>query len=224
MGHIIFSIDNFYASAGLGQTKSISSSQNNILQFVTRYEKKNDFGLGLTYEKNDARVLLYSPFLLNTNISAGILRFTGNYYFTPAFSIFGYYSNINVKADDNNGSDFKIKTDKSINDIIHIGYEYNYINYSRVSALYYSPRNFQSHSIWADWNTYKDEKISFKIGGKIGYIPSYDFILREIYGEAVYHPVQIFTVSGRISNSGSVRFGSGYNFWAGYLTCYLSIF
>jgi len=224
MGHIILSVDNFYASAGLGQTKSISSSQNNVLQIVARYEKKNDFGLSLTYEKNDARVLLYSPFLLNTNISAGILRFTGNYYFTPSFSIYGYYSNINVRADDNNGNDFKIKTDKSVNDIIHIGYEFNYINYSRVSALYYSPRNFQSHSIWADWNTYKDEKISFKIGGKIGYIPSYDFILREISGEAVYHPVQIFTISGRISNSGSVRFGSGYNFWAGYLTCYLSIF
>ena len=224
MGHIIFSADNFYASAGLGQTKSLSSSQNNVLQIVTRYERKNDFGLGLSYEKNDARVILYSPFLLNTNISAGLLKFTGNYYFTPTFSLSGYYSYINVRADDNEGHDFKIKTDKSINDIIHIGYEYNYINYLRISALYYSPRNFQSHSIWADWNTYKDEKISFKIGGKIGYIPSYDFILRELYSEVVYHPVQIFTISGRISNSGSVRFGSGYNFWAGYLTCYLSIF
>jgi hypothetical protein len=111
-----------------------------------------------------------------------------------------------------------------VNDIIHFGYEYNYLNYSRISSLYYSPRNFQSHSIWADWNFYKDQKISLDLGGKIGYVPSYDFILREIYGEAVYHPVQVFTITGRISNSGSVRFGSSYNFWAGYLTCYISIF
>jgi tetratricopeptide (TPR) repeat protein len=224
MGHAIFSYDNFYASAGLGQTKSLSSSQNNIFQIVTRYEKKNDFGLGLSYEKNDARVILYSPFLLNTNISAGLLRFTGNYFITPSFSLYGYYNYIKVNADSNAGHDFRIRTDKSVDDIIHIGYEYNYINYSRISALYYSPRNFQSHSIWADWNIYKDQKISLNIGGKLGYIPSYDFILREIYGEVVYHPAQIFTISGRISNSGSIRFGTGYNFWAGYLSCYLSIF
>jgi tetratricopeptide (TPR) repeat protein len=224
MGHVIFSYDYFYASAGLGQTKSLSSSQNNVLQIVTRYEKKNDFGLGLSYEKNDARVILYSPFLLSTNISAGLLRATGNYFISPSFALYGYYNYIRVSADNNNGNDFKIKTDKSVNNIIHIGYEYNYVNYSRISSLYYSPRNFQSHSIWADWNPYKDEKISLNIGGKLGYIPSYDFILRELYAEAVYRPVQIFTISGRISNDGSIRFGSGYNFWAGYLSCYLSIF
>jgi tetratricopeptide (TPR) repeat protein len=224
MGHVMFSYDNFYASAGLGQTKSLSSSQNNVFQIVTRYEKKNDFGLGLSYEKNDARVILYSPFLLNTNISAGLLRFTGNYFITPSFSLYGYYNYIKVSADSNAGHDLRIRTDKSVDDIIHVGYEYNYINYSRISVLYYSPRNFQSHSIWADWNTYKDQKISLHIGGKLGYIPSYDFILREIYGEAMYHPVQMFTISGRISNSGSIRFGTGYNFWAGYLSCYLSIF
>ncbi|MDR3666689.1 MAG: tetratricopeptide repeat protein [Ignavibacteriaceae bacterium] len=224
MGHFIFNYDNFYASAGLGQTKSLSTSQNNVFQTVARYEKKNDFGAGLSYEKNDARVILYSPFLLNTNISAGLLRLNGDYFISPTFSLYVYYNYIKVSADSNSGHDFKIKTDKSINDILHIGYEYNYINYLRVSALYYSPRNFQSHSIWADWTAYKDQKISFNIGGKLGYIPSYDFILNELYGEAVYHPVQIFTVSGRISNTGSIRFGTGYNFWAGYLSCYLSIF
>jgi tetratricopeptide (TPR) repeat protein len=224
LGHVIFNYNYFYASAGLGQTKSLSSSQNNVFQIVTRYEKKNDFGLALSYEKNDARVILYSPLLLNTNISTGLFKFTGYYYFTSTFSLSGYYSYLDIKADKNTGHDFKIRTDKSVNDVIHIGYEFNYINYSRISVLYYSPQNFQSHSIWMDWNTYKDQKISFNIGGKLGYIPSYDFILRELYVESVYRPVQIFTISGRISNAGSIRFGSGYNFWAGYLSCYLSIF
>ena len=40
LGNIALNIDNFFASAGLGQTKSISSSQNNILQIITRYERK----------------------------------------------------------------------------------------------------------------------------------------------------------------------------------------
>ena len=224
LGHIIFSADNFTASAGFGQIRSSLASQQNVLLLNARYEKKGNFGLGLSYEKNDARVLLYSPFLLDTSISAGIFRFTGNLTLTQTFSLSGYYSYINISADNNAGHDFRIRIDKSVIEIIHFGYEYNYVNYSRISSLYYSPRNFQSHSIWADWNFNKDQKISLDLGGKIGYVPSYDFILREIYGEAVYHPVQVFTITGRISNSGSVRFGSGYNFWAGYLTCYVSIF
>jgi len=225
LGHVTFSVDNFFASAGLGQTKSISSSQNNVLQIIARYEKKNDFGLGLSYEKNDARVILYSPSLLDiNNMSAGIIRFTGNYFLAPTVSLYAYYNYIDIKPDNNAGQDFRIRTNKSLNDYIHLGYEYDYTNYSRISALYYSPHNFQSHSLWTDWTVYKDSEISLNLGGKVGYIPSYDYILREIYGEAVYHPAQIFTISGRISNSGSTRFGTGYNYWAGYLTCYLSIF
>ena len=224
LGHIIFTVDNFTASVGLGQTRSSLTSQQNVIQLNARYEKKDNFGLGVSYEKNDARVILYSPFLLDTSMSAGVFRFTGNLTLTQTFSLAGYYNYININADNNEGHDFRIRTDKSVMDIIHFGYEYNYVNYLRISNLYYSPRNFQSHSIWADWNFYKDQKISLDLGGKLGYVPSYDFILREIYGEAVYHPVQVFTLSGRISNSGSVRFGSGYNFWAGYLTCYLSMY
>ncbi|MDR3610064.1 MAG: hypothetical protein P4L27_05845, partial [Ignavibacteriaceae bacterium] len=113
---------------------------------------------------------------------------------------------------------------KLVDDLFKIGYEFYYVNYTRNSNLYYSPGNFQSHSIWGDWKVYKDMEISLNVGGKIGYVPSYDFILKEIYGEAVYQPLPVLIISGRISNTSSVRFESGYNFWAGYLTAYLSIF
>ena len=224
LGHIIISAKYFTASFGLGQTTSLSSSQKNVIQFITRYEKKDNFDLGLSYEKNDARVILYSPALLNTNINADLLRVTGNYKLTHTFSLSGSYSYVKISADNNSGNDLRIKSSKVLDYGISIGYEFNYLSYSRNSGLYYSPRNFQSHSIWGDWNFYKDLQTSCNIGGKIGYVPTDDFILREIYGEVLYHPVPIFTISGRISNSSTSRFGSGYSFWSGYLTCYLSIF
>jgi hypothetical protein len=189
-----------------------------------RYEKKNNFGIGLSYERNDARVLLYSPFLFNENINADILRITGNYYFSPTVLFSGSYNYVNVSADTNAGYDLRLRIGKSWNDNINIGYEFNEMNYSKISKLYYSPQNFESHSIWADWNFYKDQEISLKIGGKLGYVPANDFILREIFAEAVYQPFQTFSVNARISNSKTYQFYSGYSSWSGYIYCYLSIF
>jgi tetratricopeptide (TPR) repeat protein len=224
LGHIIFNITDFNASAGFGKTRSSLNSRNDVLQFTANYEKKNNYGLGFLYEKNDARVLLYSPFLLNTNLNAGLFRFTGNYISPNEFILTGHFSYINISEDHNAGQDLQLRAGKLVEDRFQIGYEFYYVNYTRNSNLYYSPGDFQSHSIWGDWKVYKDPEISLNLGGKIGYVPSYDFILREIYGEVIYQPVPVLIISGRISNSSSIRFDSGYNFWAGYITGYLSIF
>ena len=224
LGHLIFSIQNFTASVGLGQTTTLSSSQKNVIQAVARYEKKNSFGLSFSYEKNDARVLLYSPALLNANISADLYRVTGSYSIAPSVSVSGSYSYVNISPDTNSGHDLRVKLGRSLDYGLSIGYEFNYVSYARISRLYYSPLNFQSHSIWGNWNFYKERLSSFNAGGKLGYVPSYDFVLYELYGEAVYHPVPVFTVTGRISHSSTIRQGIGYNFWAGYITAYLSMF
>jgi hypothetical protein len=201
----------------------LSTSKKDVLQVMTSYKKKN-ISLSLSYEKNDSRVILYSPYLHNINMSADLIRFAGDYTFADVFSVSANYNYIKVAADNNNGNDLRIRLGKSIIENINLGYEFNYISYSRISPLYYSPRNFQSHSVWGDWNFYSDRLSSFNVGGKVGYVPNDDFILREIYGEAMYHPVQILTIAAKVSNSSTIRSGIGYNFWAGYLTCYLSIF
>lgn len=224
LGYININAYNFNVSVGIGQTISISTAQKNVLQITMRYEKKNNFGVGLSYERNDARVLLYSPFLFSENINAGILKITGNYFLSPTVLLSGSYNYVNVSADNNTGYDLHLKVGKLWNDNSNVGYEFNGSNYSRISKLYYSPQNLQSHSIWADWNFYKDMKISLKIGGQLGYAPTYNFILRAIFGEAVYQPVQIFSISARISNSRTYQFYAGYSSWSGYIYCYLSIF
>ena len=55
------------------------------------------------------------------------------------------------------------------------------IHLKHETQLYWSPKNFESHSIWADWNLYNDDTFDFNIGGKIGLIPQNDFILSEFY-------------------------------------------
>lgn len=224
LGHLFFSDAGFTASVGIGTTRTLYNSQKNALQLNARYEKKDVFGLGVTYEKNDARVLLYSPYLMNSNIYASVLRINGNYNLSNGFVFSGWFSYIDVKDDNSAGNDFQIRAGKSVNESIIIGYEYYWVNYSRTSTLYYSPQNYDSHSIWADWKVYKDQGISMTIGGKIGYVPANDFILREIYGEVTYNPVQILTIKGRITAASSFRYTSSYDFLAGYIAAYLAIF
>jgi tetratricopeptide (TPR) repeat protein len=224
LGHLLYSEGYFSASAGMGTTRSLFNSQKNVLQLNARYEKKENYGIGFIFEKNDARVLLYSPFLMYSNIYASVLRINGYYNLPNNFVLSGWFSYINVKDDNNAGNDFQIRAGKTVDGSVTIGYEYYYANYTKKSILYYSPQNYDSHSIWADWRAYRDQEISFTIGGKLGYVPANDFILREIYGEIVYHPVQILTISGRLSYSSSFRYTSSYNFIAGYLAAYLAIF
>jgi hypothetical protein len=195
-----------------------------IFQLNAHYGKKDLFGIGLTLERNDARVLLYSPTLMFINYYANLFRITGNYSLPNDFVISGRFSYINIKDDKNEGNDFQLRAGKLVDKNIIFGYEFYYANYSQYSTLYYSPRNFESHSIWADWKAYKDQEISLTAGGKLGYVPASDFILKEIYGEVIYNPVTVLTISGRISVSSSDRYGSNYSFWAGYITAYLSIF
>jgi Flp pilus assembly protein TadD len=224
LGHIIVSVPDFTATVGVGDTKARLNSNKNVLQLTAKYEKKNNYSIDLLYEKNDARVLLYSPFLLNTDIYAELLRLSGNYISPNKFMLSGHFSYIYVPDDHNAGKDLQLRAGKLIEDYFQLGYEYYYVNYTRNSNLYYSPGNFQSHSIFADWKIIRAREVSLNVGGKIGYVPSDDFILRELYGEVIYRPVNILTISTRISNSSSVRFESKYSFWAGYITAYIGIY
>jgi tetratricopeptide (TPR) repeat protein len=224
LGHAILSMDHFTASIGMGTTRTNFGIPKNVLQLAARYEKKSLYGFGFSFEQNDARVLLFSPFLLYSNINASLLRISGNYNLPNNFILSGYFSYINIRDDNNAGNDFQIRAGKSVEDDIKVGYEFYYANFSRNSGLYYSPLNFSSHSIWGDWTAYRDQEFSLNFGGKLGYVPANDFILREIYEGAIYHPIPILTVTERISYSSSYRFDSSYSFWAGFITAYLSIF
>ncbi len=224
LGHLLFSDGGYTASVGLGTTSTLLNIRENVIQLNARYEKKEVFGLGVLFEKNDARVLMYSPYLMNSNTAASLFRVNGNYKFSNGFVLSGWFSYINVKDDNNAGNDFQLRVGKSVNESIVVGYEYNWVNYLKTSSLYYSPQNYNSHSLWADWKIYKDQEVDFTLGGKIGYVPANDFILREIYGEVQYNPIQILTIKGRITGASSVRYSSSYNFLAGYIACYLAIF
>ncbi len=92
-----------------------------------------------------------------------------------------------------------------------IGYEYYYYNFKDSSSLYWSPQNYDSHSLWADWILADDDEAYTVIGGKVGYIPSEDFVLREFYGLLRYRVTNTFSLQGRLTFSTTIQSERGYS-------------
>ena len=195
----------------------------NIWDITARYFKKDTLELTAYYENNDARLLLYSPNLLYIRLKSELYRFNGMYQYKDLVRLSGHYSYIKVE-DGNEGNDFQIRVGKRFFEKGFVGYEYYFSDYAFISYFYYSPQNFESHSLWAEWKDKLENNLDLTIGGKIGYVPASDFIISELSGEAVYKPFPYLNISGRLSYGNSFRYDSSYKFFSASLNAYLSIY
>ncbi len=93
---------------------------------------------------------------------------------------------------------------------ITAGYEYYFYSFKNETQLYWSPKNFESHSIWADWILYDDDTFDFTIGGKIGLIPQNDFVLSEFYASINYQIINNLLLQARYFTGSSFRSNTGY--------------
>ena len=67
------------------------------------------------------------------------------------------------------------------------------------------------------------ENLNLLLGGQIGYAPSIDFIVGNIYADASYQILDNLQVNGRVTYGQSYRFGSSYQFISIFLSAYWSI-
>ncbi|MDZ7763103.1 MAG: hypothetical protein U5K00_01565 [Melioribacteraceae bacterium] len=83
------------------------------------------------------------------------------------------------------------------------GYEYYFTDFQHTLPVYYSPQDFHQHSIYLEWYPLKDERWDIMIGGKLGYIPQYDYILRELKTRIIYSVTNNlrFLLTGYLSNT-----------------------
>lgn len=65
-----------------------------------------------------------------------------------------------------------LRIGKIFDEVFGVGYEYYYFNLIGQTLLYWSPDNYESHSIWGDWDVivYADFLLSLK--GKLGFLPN----------------------------------------------------
>lgn len=187
-----------------------------------KYEQPNEFSVILSYENNDARMILYSPNLISFRISANYYRLNAFYNYRNLLRFSCYYNYFNL-SDNNEGNDLQIRMGKRFLENGIFGYEYYFSDFAFISSFYYSPQNFDSHSLWTEWNwAYKKYKI--RVGGKIGYVPSVDFIISEIFGEVTYNPIASLILTGRLGYGNSFRYDSSYKNYSGSILAYWGVF
>lgn len=208
---------------GIGNLNTINFPKRTIYEFQARYEKPKLYSISGSFERSDARAILNAPRLLSQDFVADIYRFTGSYQLRPDLKASAYFGRI-IVSDGNKGNDFQFRIGKRFIEDLYIGYEYAATKFIRGSLLYYSPLNFLSHSAWFEWAAEKNEIYNINVGGKLGYIPDGDFIIREIYAEGNYIFLTNLSLSARVSYGSTYRFTTGYESMSAYVTLFWNIF
>ncbi len=216
----------FNISASYGPLNVLGEKLRYVGDASIRYEKEGEisaFSFSGYYDNNDVRLILYSQNSINLNAKIEIYRLTAKYELLKKFRINGYYTYYKI-SDSNEGNDLQLRIGRQFFDDSFIGYEYYFSDYAFISPYYYSPQNFNSHSLWGEY-AYKPE-VNLKIiaGGKIGYVPTVDFVIGEIFGEVSYNPVKTLTINGRVGLSNSSRYDSSYKSVSAAFSAYWSVF
>jgi tetratricopeptide (TPR) repeat protein len=198
-----------YASASLGSTL-FPNDENQLLAEVTlKAEKPKLYSFSANYYSMDAAQLLYSPNLVDTRLRSDYFLLMGDYIIKTSWKFAGSYAFITV-SDDNKANRLILRFGKIFDKIVGVGYEYYYYDVKNQTSLYWSPENFESHSIWADWEIVNDSDVTANIGGRLGYIPTDEFILREFYGVTSVKLADSFMIQGRLTFSTTAQSGEGY--------------
>lgn len=169
------------------------------------------YAFRLNYFNTDAVDILYSKSLPGSALMAISYRADGFWIMKSGVKLSANYNRIKI-SDGNRGEVFEFRVGKEFYvKGLMIGYEYNTLRFGRVSALYYSPKNFESHSLWVDWLASKTSRYSLNLGGKVGLIPDNDFMVSEVYGLLKYQLIEGLFLQARASVSNSFREFVGYN-------------
>jgi tetratricopeptide (TPR) repeat protein len=198
------------ASLTFGTTMFRNYSNSFLTEISLIAEDRKKYSFSVNFYSMDAAQLLYSPFLVPVRLRTNMILVQGYYINRSNWKFSGEYAFLD-NSDDNNGNRLQLRLGKFFDKSFIAGYEYYYYDVKDVTNLYWSPSNYESHSVWADWYIEENENVNALIGGKVGYIPSDEFILREIYGLFTYRITQHFALQGRASFSTNVQSDQGYS-------------
>ncbi len=231
-------IENLMIGFSYGTMKSNNIINTPTIESTIQYKNdKKKISFSVSYIKSDGAVVLYSPYLVGNRIKAQSLKFDGSYEFASKLKISAYYqllyadaTNIIVnnsieQVGDNLGNNFQFRLGKYFQPDIIFGYEYIFsdFKYRRNYSLFYSPQNVDSHSLWGEWNFYKDKEWDVLLGAKLGYVPKSDYILRELFLQAGYLVYNRLKINAYGFVGSTIRESDGYNSYAFVISAFWTI-
>jgi tetratricopeptide (TPR) repeat protein len=221
---------------GYGKAYSIVIDDHPIYQASILYDDKEKLKLKAEYNYNDGAFIFYSPALVGIRTTGQTLNFSGSYNFESGLKISSYYkllwseravdrfANPNIAYPENIGNIFQARAGREFYEDLTIGYEFYFSDYKYDFNLYWTPQVYSSHSLWADWNAYKDDRWDLLLSGKIGYVPQSDYILREFSAKAKYNLYENFAVSANLFLGSSIREEVGYSSGSFFISASWSVY
>lgn len=196
-------------SVSFGQTYFVNNKQESLFDLSLSLHKKNIYTISAFLNYSDAVFILYSPYLISKGLNAYYYGLNAEYKFKNNFVLSGKYAMLNI-SDNNQGNQFQARLGKTFENDITAGYEYYYYSLNNFTSVYWSPNNFESHSLWIDWNLFNDETTTFGLGGKVGLIPQNDYILSEFYATIKYQLNNSISFNAKVTTGSSSRSNIGY--------------
>ena len=234
-GHVTIPFTyNFSLSVALGLVNTDGYDSQDETEVTLHYDNQENFGASMVYFKSDANLILYSPYLIDfqtidektkiaSRYTASLLKFKGYYKHETKFLVSSFFDYITV-IDGNAGNNFQLRLGYQFDDPFSAGYEYFYQNFrykqDYIGGLYYSPQNFDTHSIWGNFYLENKEFNKVIIGGKIGYAPQSSQLILEGHLNAKYRVLKSLNIEGDLSMGQSSQFYSTYRYFAFSLSAY----
>ena len=176
--------------------------------FSVSIDNPENFLFNASYQRTDASLILYSPALVDERLyinTAGIyfLIYPGlNFILSSRYQIL-------LPEDDNEGHQLSFRIGNKIWKNFSMGYEFYYYTFKNFRNLYWSPRNFSSHSLWIEWKILNTSKTYLNAGAKAGFIPDDEFILSEAFIDFNYYIVKKLSLNIYLSGGSTYRKESG---------------
>lgn len=210
-GHVFLTLsDEIKLGVGLGRASTPAFGVDDVDAFLSA-EKKNSYKVTLSYQNTDAVLILYSPYLIDQRLYSQIIKLEWGYTAPSQIEFTGYYNYLTVD-DGNAGNDLQLRLGRRFYDYLIAGYEYMYSNYKLKSANYYSPTNFESHSLYLKIDLEDTKEWKVGTGGKVGYIPYGSLISLMGYVNAKYIPTEKLSFQGSLTLASTSRDRSSYKY------------
>ncbi len=229
-GHIIIPFSqeiSLSIALGIVNTNGFESQDETEISFS--YDNRDNFGASLLYFATDANLILYSPYLIDfhssnlTRITASIFKVQGYYNHSTGLLFSSFFDYLQI-SDGNEGNNFQFRMGYQFTEPFSAGYEYFYQNYKYtndyVGGVYYSPQDFNSHSLWADFLLEDDEIREVALGGKIGYAPDTDQLILEGHMDVKYKILSNLILQGNLTIGQSSQFNSSYRYFGANVSAY----
>ena len=215
---------------GLGVQNTRDHPQQAVGDATLRFENGGGISCTASYQASDASLVLYSAELVNVRLfTHGLLaRVT----YVPVAQVkFNAQAKFLSISDGNNCTELLLSIGKNAYEQIIFAYEYVYTNYRRQAGpgnngaglLYYSPQNLQSHAILLDWALVDGGEGGLSLGGKLGYIPKVDALIRELRTRAGWRPTTSLVLDASLAAGSTYRFTSQYNYVSVAISAYWSL-